>query len=140
MTTQPETFVLTSSLVENDPRYGDTYNLGYQNFYVARLGPKGDAKPYLFAQRHDYAVTVVDAGGRPVAVVGTALNVEANAARGRRGKSCADPWERVDVYRCSPGQDKRAKFPTSKAPFSAVFHSFRLIFGRAIISRNGLEA
>jgi len=37
-------------------------------------------------------------------------------------------------------QDKRAKFPTSKAPFSAVFHSFRLIFGRAIISRNGLEA
>ncbi|KAH8047942.1 hypothetical protein JL720_15964 [Aureococcus anophagefferens] len=35
---------------------------------------------------------------------------------------------------------KRAKFPTSKAPISAVFHSFRLIFGRAIISRNGLEA
>ena len=33
-----------------------------------------------------------------------------------------------------------AKFPTSKAPLSAVFHSFRLIFGRAIISRNGLEA
>ena len=38
------------------------------------------------------------------------------------------------------GQDKRAKFPTSKAPISAVFHSFRLIFGRAIISRNDLEA
>ena len=38
------------------------------------------------------------------------------------------------------GQDKRAKFPTSKAAFSAVFHSFRLIFGRAIIYRNGLEA
>jgi len=37
-------------------------------------------------------------------------------------------------------QQKRAKFPTSKAPISAVFHSFRLIFGRAIISRNGLEA
>ena len=35
---------------------------------------------------------------------------------------------------------RRAKFPTSKAPISAVFHSFRLIFGRAIISRNGLEA
>ena len=50
---------------------------------------------------------------------------------------------RVDVLRLAspaPGQDKRAKFPTSKAPFSAVFHSFRLIFGRAIISRNGLEA
>ena len=39
-----------------------------------------------------------------------------------------------------PGQDKRAKFPTSKAHISAVLHSFRLIFGRAIISRNGLEA
>jgi len=38
------------------------------------------------------------------------------------------------------GQDKRAKFPTSKPPISAGFHSFRLIFGRAIISRNGLEA
>ena len=34
----------------------------------------------------------------------------------------------------------RAKFPTSKAHISVVFHSFRLIFGRAIISRNGLEA
>ena len=42
--------------------------------------------------------------------------------------------------RWTPGQQKGAKFPTSKAPLSAVFHSFRLIFGRAIISRNGLEA
>ena len=40
----------------------------------------------------------------------------------------------------SPGQQKRAKFPTSKAPISAVYHSFRLIFGRAIISRSALEA
>ena len=39
-----------------------------------------------------------------------------------------------------PGQQKGAKFPTSKAHISVVFHSFRLIFGRAIISRNGLEA
>jgi hypothetical protein len=38
------------------------------------------------------------------------------------------------------GQHKRAKFPTSKAHISAVFHSFWLTFGRAIISRNGLEA
>ena len=41
---------------------------------------------------------------------------------------------------CLAGQEKRAKFPTSKAPISAVFHSFWLIFGRAIISWNGLEA
>jgi len=39
-----------------------------------------------------------------------------------------------------PGQEKGAKFPTSKAPISVVFHSFRLILGRAIISRNSLEA
>ena len=38
------------------------------------------------------------------------------------------------------GQEKSAKFSTSKAPLSAVFYSFRLIFGRAIISRNGVEA
>ena len=40
----------------------------------------------------------------------------------------------------TPGQEKGAKFPTSKAHISASFHSFWLIFGRAIISRNGLEA
>ena len=40
-----------------------------------------------------------------------------------------------ELTHCS-GQE----FPTSKAPISAVFHSFRLIFGRAIISRNGLDA
>ena len=40
----------------------------------------------------------------------------------------------------NPGQQKRAKFPTSKAPIPAIFHSFRLIFGRAIISRSALEA
>jgi hypothetical protein len=39
-----------------------------------------------------------------------------------------------------PGRDKSATFPTSKAPLSAGFHSFRLIFGRAIISRNDLDA
>lgn len=46
----------------------------------------------------------------------------------------------IEVVRSSAGQQKRAKFPTSKAHISAVFHSFRLMFGRAIISRNGLEA
>ena len=53
-------------------------------------------------------------------------------------------WRDHSFLHCSweheSGQEKRAKFPTSKAPISAVFHSFRLIFGRAIISRNGLEA
>ena len=54
---------------------------------------------------------------------------------------CDSPEENQNLCaRQHPGQKKRAKFPTSKAPISAVFHSFRLIFGRAIISRNGLEA
>ncbi|KAH8057218.1 voltage-gated potassium channel [Aureococcus anophagefferens] len=34
-------------------------------------------------------------------------------------------------------REESANFPTSKAPLSAVSHSFRPIFGRAIISRNG---
>jgi len=70
----------------------------------------------------------------------------------RRGDVGAVPVEgRVDVEAQAldalgprlpggPGREKGAKFPTSKAPLSAVFRSFRLIFGRAIISRNGLEA
>ena len=47
---------------------------------------------------------------------------------------------RPDNGRYPTGQHKRAKFPTSKAPISAIFHSFRLTFGRAIISSNGLDA
>jgi hypothetical protein len=46
----------------------------------------------------------------------------------------------VAVTPCPSGQDKRAKFQTSKPHISAVFYSFWLIFGRAIISWNGLEA
>ena len=38
------------------------------------------------------------------------------------------------------GARRGRKFPTSKAPLSAVFHSFWLIFGRAIIYRNSLDA
>ena len=48
--------------------------------------------------------------------------------------------EPTSLARFLTGQEKRAKFPSSKAPISAVFHSFRLIFGRALISRNSLEA
>ena len=44
------------------------------------------------------------------------------------------------LERARPGQEKSAKFPTSKAPLSVVFHSFRLILGRAIISRSALDA
>ena len=48
--------------------------------------------------------------------------------------------EKLEHSMSRPGQEKRANFPTSKAHISAVFHSFWLISGRTIISRNGLEA
>ena len=67
------------------------------------------------------------------------------AALAADGAWAKDPASRLvfsdlDVVWLGAGQHKRAKFPTSKAPISAIFHSFRLNFGRAIISRNGLEA
>ena len=37
------------------------------------------------------------------------------------------------------GRNRVRHWPTSKAPISVVFHSFRLILGRAIISRSGPE-
>jgi serine/threonine protein phosphatase PrpC len=55
------------------------------------------------------------------------------------GADVGDVCARV-VSSCLPGREKGATCPTSKAPISVVFHSFRLIFGRAIISRKSLEA
>ena len=49
-------------------------------------------------------------------------------------------WGRPFGTRLRPGQEKGAKFPTLEARISVDFHSFWLIFGRVIISRNGLEA
>ena len=46
----------------------------------------------------------------------------------------------LDLGLYGDAQGSKRERPTSKAHISAVFHSFRLIFGRAIISRNGLEA
>ena len=57
-----------------------------------------------------------------------------------KNKELAMQLLRTRLYELEPGQQKRAKFPTSKAPISAVFHSFRLIFERAINSRSALEA
>ena len=46
----------------------------------------------------------------------------------------------LDAATAKRGAGKGRDIPDSKAPISTVFHSFRLIFGRAIISGNGLEA
>ena len=62
----------------------------------------------------------------------------------------ADPGPILDASRVSadvrknqivarPGQHKGAKFSTFKAHISVSFHSFRLIFGRVIISLQDLE-
>ena len=53
-----------------------------------------------------------------------------------RAKSRARPTVRTIV----PGQEKGEKFPTLEARISVDFHSFRLILGRAIISRSALDA
>ena len=50
------------------------------------------------------------------------------------------PLRGLGLLAREPGQEKGAKFPTSKAPISVVSRSFRLILGRAIISRSALEA
>ena len=94
---------------------------------VAALVPGGDAggesrSTLEFAGRA--ARVAVRAAPAEVAVDYEALHAEAAA--------------RVDALEA--GQQKGATFPTSKAHISAIFHSFRLTFGRAIISRNGLEA
>ena len=110
------------------------------------------------------AATTIAASGRDRAFTAAARDAARREAR-RRGRRDLEPYDvgawlddgasldlgggdAVRVVQTPghapdalcPGQDKRAKFPTSKAHISAIFHSFRLIFGRAIISRIGLEA
>ena len=49
--------------------------------------------------------------------------------------------ETARLWRCDDqGRKSMRHWPTSKAPISVGVHSFRLIFGRAIISRSGLAA
>ena len=48
--------------------------------------------------------------------------------------------DELDELPRPPGQEKGEKFPTLEARISIVFHSFWLIFGRAIISRGELKA
>ena len=97
---------------------------------------------------------VVDSGAalaawglRPPPAPASEVDVVGDGALGAGGPTdagagpfAAPRSARLDDHGPDSGQEKRAKFPTSKAPLSAVFHSFWLIFGRAIISRNGLEA
>ena len=56
------------------------------------------------------------------------------------GRAAVHQADATNTSTSTAGQEKGAKFPTSKAHISVVFHSFRLIFGRVIIFRNNLEA
>ena len=87
------------------------------------------------------ALGSLDAGFLPPRGAGcSARSSRGSRGRARRGWGCG-PWTgRPRPRGGSPGREKGAKSPTSKAPLSAVPHSFRLIFGRAIISRSALEA
>ena len=95
-----------------------------------------DATPTITVDPESFTV-VADGEGSGVRVA----RVREASLRSLRGGGAAAVAEGVlAVVKSMAGQEKRAKFQTSKAPLSAVCHSFWLIFGRAIISRNGLEA
>ena len=61
-------------------------------------------------------------------------------AAARTGPSPRRTSSAAPTSRRTLGSKRVRRWPTSKAPISVVFHSFRLSFGRVIISRNGLEA
>jgi len=65
------------------------------------------------------------------AVDGYVLGEPSELAVARGGEACDGS---------APAREKSARFPSSKAPLSAVVRSFRPMFGRAIISRRGLDA
>ena len=76
----------------------------------------------------------------------TSLEEFGAQSRGGRGRNALQGGTLRHLVTCHDhdtllsGREKRANFPTSKAPSSAVFSSFRLILGRAIIPRSVLEA
>ena len=104
----------------------------------------GDAGRLADARRRDAAAAMVRASFRATFSWWFMIVHRRMRARSRlrsclrvaarcRLRSALGRWRRAAT-------EESATFPTSKAPISAVSHSFRLTFGRAIISRNGLEA
>ncbi|KAH8048752.1 Rab guanyl-nucleotide exchange factor [Aureococcus anophagefferens] len=82
---------------------------------VLEVGASGDGE--------DSRLRVTDAGATYVHEDAALRVVEGESSRTR----VVSVHESLDKKRLlGPGQDKRAKFPTSKAPLSAVFHSLGL--------------
>ena len=118
-----------------------TPSMGPSSTWSARRGPSGSG-PRGRRRRRRRAPGGATSARSPRARASTRRTGSRGASRTRGAPRTpsSTPRGSRSPGPCTTGQDKRAKFPTSKAPVSAVFHSFRLIFGRAIISRNGLEA
>ena len=97
-----------------------------------------DAKaPTIFLVPRGGSTAEEEFGAPFVAELAKTATVATMACDADADEAARDLYEFFKRY---AGQDKRAKFQTSKPHISAVFHSFWLIFGRAIISWNGLEA
>ena len=107
-----------------------------------------EARERAFLERHDELKSTLDAldAGRGAAAEAQARAAakydawrEEKAAHAASARVAAEKnaelvQHRKGLYKIAAwrtGQEKRAKFPTSKAHISAVFHSFRLILGRA---------
>ncbi|KAH8072910.1 Rab guanyl-nucleotide exchange factor [Aureococcus anophagefferens] len=104
---------------------------------VLEVGASGDGE--------DSRLRVTDAGATYVHEDAALRVVEGESSRTR----VVSVHESLDKKRLlGPGQDKRAKFPTSKAPISAVFHSLGLdaalalgcVAGAALRGRGALSA
>ena len=82
-----------------------------------------------------------DENNKPVVL--SRSRVPANAVEWKLRRSALEGLAQIlgSETRCTPEGVRRGReLPTSKAPLSADVHSFRLTLGRAIVSRNGLEA
>ena len=113
---------------------------GHSSLILAKLGDGGR----LVGVDRDAAA--IEAAGDRLAADGRFSSVHANYDAGVRraveaaGRKADGVLLDLGVSSRQQGSTRERNSQLQKTPFSAVFRSFRLIFGRAIISRIGLEA
>ena len=105
-----------------------------------RFGPRGAARNRDSVLKAVYAAAFDDLVAKINGALAAGAGADVASAIGLLDIFGFEVFGVNSLEQLLTGQDKRAKLPTSKAPISAIFHSFRLIFGRAIISRSALEA
>ena len=75
-----------------------------------------------------------------ISVVHDLQNPRGTMRRRPSAGSWREMMDQADAADVVPDRAGKARdIPNFKAPISAAFHSFRLIFGRAIVPRSGLE-